>query len=345
MGEVVMRDYQRAGFEAVREQWKCGNKRTVVCYPTGTGKCQSLCSFCWSEGLTTIGELFAKQATRIMGPGGPKEIAGWHDDGVREGLKATLECGLTIDGTREHRIWCRRDDGFEGWVKLGELQGNEYAAVARGQADWGKLKVDSEDAYLLGLLYQSNFSENRTVPLCILRGTKQAVRSFLRGYWDGDGWVDGQIRCSSASSVLIDQIHQLLLGLGVYCARSLKPVPGHCDAHILAVRDVQAFDREVGITRFGITKDQNYDRLLAKKRNTNLDTVPGIGRTIQAMGSGLPSKCRRKDSWRQADAYYDGKKKPSYPLVRELAEAAPPSPARGRRLRRRTPAGAGPRGR
>ena len=153
MGEVTMRNYQLAAFEAVRSEWRQGRKRTVICLPTGTGKCCSEDTYTWSGGLTTMGELFAAKATRIMGPGGVKEIAGWHDDGVREGLKATLECGLTIDGTHEHRIWCRRDNGFEGWVKLGELQGDEYAAVAVGQSDWGNVELPVEQAYTLGCLF------------------------------------------------------------------------------------------------------------------------------------------------------------------------------------------------
>ena len=403
---VDMRPYQRDAFDSIRREWVEGRKKTVICLPTGTGKCGNLETFCWSGGLRRFGEMFNSKATHIATPTGMKEIAGWHDDGVREGIKVTLECGLTFDGTHEHRIWVRRDNGFEGWVKLGELEGNEYAAVARGHADWGSEHFSFEDAYLMGLLvadvsihdkglndgsshlsvtkhhlvltnilptlnrwhteaadytvklatvhplsplsasvtmlapdwnqylrnrfgYVSAPSGKRTVPTKILSSNRSSVAAFLRGYFDGGGGCGGKIQFSSASEELIDQVHQLLLGLGVYCAKRTKPVPGHQDAYILAVRDVQAFDREVGCTRFGITKDKNYDKLLVKKWNKNVETVPGVGQIIAAMAATIPCKWKRKDAWRFASAYYDSAvRKPSYDMLRELVEAAPPSSAK-----------------
>ncbi len=320
----------------------------------GMGKCVTPDTLVWSGGLRRFGDVWGTEA--IQGPHTVDRVAGWYDDGVRDGYRVETEAGFTIDGTPAHRVWVRDDDGYEGWRRLGELTGREFVALARGVADWGAHTMPLDEAYALGLVIADGcfavtpgqealmvdkhllvlraiapvlkrwrqragnrstadvtitshndrhasariaaphlhawladtyglrpaHSYDKEVPDAVLQGTRDVVRAFLRGYFDGDGYCNslhGQpinVAVSTASHPLAEQVQQLLLGLGVYAARRTKPVPGYRPAHIVAVRDTDHFAREVGFTRYGLLKDIQLTALLEMPRNTNTDTVPGL---------------------------------------------------------------------
>ena len=170
-------------------------------------------------------------------------------------------------------------------------------------------------------------SYDKEVPLSVLCGTRDVVRAFLRGYFDGDGYCNTMqglpinVAVSTASAALAAQVQQLLLGLGVYAALRVKPVPTHLPAHIVAVRDREAFAREVGFTRYGLRKDLTLVALLERPRNTNVDTVPGMRPLLrQARGH------RRQDHgdaavWTTAGSAYCAPSStcnPSYAMLRRI---------------------------
>jgi intein/homing endonuclease len=49
------------------------------------------------------------------------------------------------------------------------------------------------------------YSENRIYPSRVMTGTREVVRAFLRGYFDGDGFCVGRPGISSASRALAEQ--------------------------------------------------------------------------------------------------------------------------------------------
>lgn len=392
--KVELWPFQERAVEAVFAEFRKGIRRTLVNMATGTGKCVSPETLVWSDGLRTFGDAWG--ASRIAGPHGPAAVSGWYDDGVREGLKATLECGLEIDGTPAHRVWVRFPDGTEGWQYMMDLQEGDFVAVARGHADFGKEHLSREDAYLLGLVvadgclvkccswrlqidkhrrvleaisgtlndwkmraggngngvaikddsenhshieahslgFQSflldefgldfpAYSNDREVPEKVLRGDRDTVRAFLRGYFDGDGYCSPTVACSTSSPKLAGQIHQLLIGLGIFASRRMKMVNGGLPAHIIEINDVEAFDREVGFTPYGLTKDVAYAVLLKKPRNTNVDTVPWVGSILKGGAARLRSKHRRTDGWKTISSYFDSRKKPGYDKLRSLIHGLP----------------------
>lgn len=171
-----------------------------------------------------------------------------------------------------------------------------------------------------------DYSKGREVPANVLHGTRDVVRSFLSGYFDGDGYCDRCPAVSTASSVLADQVMHLLLGLGVYAGRRTKKTP-RLPAHIVEIRDVVAFAREVGFTDYGLTKDRAFARLLIKPRNTNVDVVPGVGQLLRKAAHLVPWHTTRWDAWRHVDAYY-ASRRPSYPMLAEFASGLPECPER-----------------
>lgn len=391
---VNLYPYQWEAIDAARAEFAKGIRRTMIVLFTGAGKCVSPETLVWSGGLRGFGESWG--SSRIQGPSGIADVAGWYDDGVRLGLKASLACGLNIDGTASHRVWIRDNFGIERWKEIVDLQVGDHVAVARGQADFGSDSLSSQDAYLLGLLVADGclasgtswrlqidkqrpvieailptlrtwksrsggnesepriyvasdshsyayihsvglpgfllgefglkfpvYSEGREVPGRVLTGDRETVRAFLRGYFDGDGYCSPGVECSTASDKLASQIHQLLLGLGVFASRRLKEVQNGQPAHIIRVHDSVAFAKEVGFTKYGLTKDAAFDRLLSKDRNTNIDIIPGVGRLLQRAAGHVPGKYKRNDGWAHVGPYYDGTKKPSYEFVRSLIPAIP----------------------
>jgi hypothetical protein len=178
-------------------------------------------------------------------------------------------------------------------------------------------------------------SHDKEAPAAVLRGTRDVVRAFLRGYFDGDGYCNTQhgqtinVAVGTASPALAAQVQHLLLGLGVYAARRVKPVPGHRDAHIVAIRDAEAFAREVGFTRHGLPKDRALVALLERPRNTNTDTVPGLGPLLRAARRRIQvAKHDTAHPWRGANRYWARAVAPSYPTLRRLIACLPTCPER-----------------
>ena len=122
----------------------------------------------------------------------------------------------------------------------------------------------------------------------------------------------------------------LLLGLGVWAALRPRKSVGQ-PAWRLSVRDTDAFMSEVGMPPGDTLKRANMEALAAKKRNTNLDVIPGVGRLIRGMAQHVVGKKDLGHPWDQADAYYDGTsnpKMPSYETLTKLVDKCPPCPER-----------------
>lgn len=374
----------------------------------GMGKCVTPDTLVWAGGLRRFGDVWGE--TEIQGPHTVDHVAGWYDDGVRDGYRVETESGFTIDGTPAHRVWVRDDDGYEGWRRLGELTGCEHVALARGVADWGARALPLDEAYALGLVIADGcfaatpgqealtvdkhpvvlraiapvlkrwrqcagnrstadvtitphndqhasariaaphlhawladtyglrpaHSHDKEAPDAVLRGTRDVARAFLRGYFDGDGYCNTlhghtiNVAVSTASPILAEQVQQLLLGLGVYTARRVKPVPGYRAAHIVAIRDTDSFAREVGFTRYGLRKDHALMALLERSRNTNTDTIPGVATLLEAARPFMDPTHACADARHALGRYASAitTSRPSYATLRRILAVLAPCPAR-----------------
>jgi superfamily II DNA or RNA helicase len=395
-----LRPYQIEAQQAILEHRARGVRSQIVSLATGLGKCVDPRTWVWSNGLRRFEDAWGSD--RIAGPHRTDTVVAWYDDGVNPGRRILTEAGLEIDGTLAHRLWIRRDDGYEGWCRLEDLAVGDFVAIGRGRADFGTTHVPVHSAYLLGLAIADgsvvktgpnahrlqidgspeilarvastmdywrekaggqrngtvtitqksvdhayaivqakrlkeyiestfgvrwSYSPERVVPDAILHGTRDSVRAFLRGYFDGDGTANPIVACNTASRTLAEQIQQLLLGLGVFCGLRTRTSTAGLPSHMVCVYDVEAFDREVGFTRLGRVKDRYFDATLAKKRNPNHDVVPGVGALVRELAARIPAKYR-SDHFRTMSAYYErtGWRRPSYQLLRRWLTAAPQCP-------------------
>ena len=350
-----LRPYQVEAQQAILEHRARGVRSQLVSLATGLGKCVDPKTWVWSNGLRRFGDAWGSD--RIAGPHATDRVAGWYDDGVNPGKRIETAAGLSIDGTLAHRVWIRRDDGFEGWCRMEDLRRGDFVAIARGRADFGDADVPLEEAYLLGLAIadgcmvktgpnthrlqveaarrdggvavlerspaEAAISPERVVPQAILRGTRRVVQTFLRGYFDGDGVANPIVGCNTSSRELAEQIQQLLLGLGVFCALRTRTSTRGLPSHMVCVYDIEAFEREVGFTRIGRARDRFFQASLARRRNPNQDVVPGVGALLRSLAGAIDAKYR-SEYFRTIRAYYDGcSRRPTYLQLRRWLAAAP----------------------
>lgn len=388
-GGVALRDYQDDTVDRLLnpppEIW-----RDLAVLATGGGKCITPNTFVWSLGLRRFGDIWG--GTRIAGPHATDSISAWYDDGERDGFKITTRLGLTIDGTPAHRLYIRRDDGFEGWCRLEDLRVGDYVAVGRGRADFGDGCIPLDEAYVLGLavadaclikvgtswrlqfdghpdvlddrvarvlerwqqmargktgaakvrveqksprhiamqtsgpgfgdLFESKYgfrlcySHERKIPASILSARPEVIGAFLCGYLDGDGSVeDHAVTLTSTSNVLAEQVQQLLLALGVCASIRQRRTQGR-PAWVVKTHDVEALVAAIGVPR-APWKRRAIGDLLVKRRNSNIDVVPGVGALLRA----VPLRGAARYDLR---AYFDGNsKRPSYRQLRKWLPSFP----------------------
>jgi superfamily II DNA or RNA helicase/intein/homing endonuclease len=342
-----LRPYQVEAQQAILEHRARGVRSQIVSLATGLGKCVDPQTWVWSNGLRRFEDAWGSD--RIAGPHKTDTVVAWYDDGVNPGRRVTTEAGLQIDGTLAHRLWIRRDDGFEGWCRIEDIVVGDYVAIGRGHADFGTAQVPVHQAYLLGLAVADGYESKAcresvaaggrsigasevtqahipdgVVPDAILHGDRDSVRAFLRGYFDGDGVANPIVGCNTSSRILAEQVQQLLLGLGVFCGIRTRTSTAGLPSHMVCVYDVEAFELQVGFTRLGRVKDRFYDRTLSQRRNPNHDVVPGVGALVRELAQQIPSKYR-SDDFRTMSACYDrtGWRRPSYHLLRRWLASAP----------------------
>lgn len=82
------------------------------------------------------------------------------------------------------------------------------------------------------------YSYEKFIPDLYKYNSEHVRREVLRGILDGDGWLNrrGHPQFSTSSSQLCSDVREVLESLGGQARRRLKKVPGHRDAHCLAIK-------------------------------------------------------------------------------------------------------------
>ncbi|MHA1690074.1 MAG: LAGLIDADG family homing endonuclease, partial [Candidatus Heimdallarchaeaceae archaeon] len=125
-------------------------------------------------------------------------------------------------------------------------------------------------------------ASNKVVPSIILRAPKEAVKGFIRAYFNSDGY-GGKERCTvsatSASKKLLTDIQFLLTRFGIisqlgytHAKSQTSPKRKYYRLKITSTEQFEKFKTQIGLNSY-------KGELLEKKKtsNTNQDIIPNIG--------------------------------------------------------------------
>lgn len=132
-------------------------------------------------------------------------------------------------------------------------------------------------------------SHYKKVPWCIFQGTRESVRHFLRGIFEGEASVaDGGVEFSSSSKQLTLEIQQLLLRFGVVTTLSPKYVKGRDHTYwriSFFGEDARIFAQDIGFV--SARKQEALRNSFSQSINPNKDTVPYLGEAVFGLKTAL----------------------------------------------------------
>jgi DNA mismatch repair protein MutS len=119
----------------------------ILTGPNMSGKCLSGETLVFTErGICRLRDLappdaplnaFAPIDTRVQTREGLQRATQFYSGGEQATIRLTTRLGFTLEGTPDHKVWTRREDGSEGWTRLGDLRPGDWVALARGFECWG----------------------------------------------------------------------------------------------------------------------------------------------------------------------------------------------------------------
>lgn len=185
-----------------------------------------------------------------------------------------------------------RHQNTEVWSDIRDLIRNQLSYEAR-EPDYMSLLVNSVylREYLRGIGIPDALSADKTVPWSIMRGTRETVRQFLRGYFEGDGSVSAGIEVSSASCELLRQVQTLLLRFGIVARRSPKTVKGYAHTYwrlTLFGDDARQFRDVIGFV--SPRKISALNAALDCASNPNHDVVPHARELVENLRAEIYSR-------------------------------------------------------
>ena len=209
-------------------------------------------------------------------------LLGWIvAEGTTTGIYHTIVTQWGAEGHADIRMLFKEVFGWEG------NENNANAAI--------NVEVASVDIRrfldVCGVDYVT--AAHKRVPPIILQGTRESVRHFLRGLFEGDGTVvvEGGVEYDSASLSLVRDVQQLLLRFGIVATISTKKIKGK-PYYRLTFFGAAARDFQVEIGFISQRKEQELQRVLRTSNNTNKDVVPFLAPLVFRLRQALKHACR-----------------------------------------------------
>jgi DNA mismatch repair protein MutS len=119
----------------------------ILTGPNMSGKCLSGETLVFTErGIERLRDLaptdalqnaFAPIDIRVQTRDGLQRATQFYSGGEQATIRLTTRLGFSLEGTPDHKVWTRREDGTEDWKRLGDLRPGDWVALARGFECWG----------------------------------------------------------------------------------------------------------------------------------------------------------------------------------------------------------------
>jgi len=196
------------------------------------------------------------QCKLLNGDGNVKQPQyGWIN-GLSNNIKISTKYGTELIGTRNHPVRILDKDGIIKWKNMDELQTGEYVVTRRGDNCWGKNHINTNDAYVIGLLIGDGCINDKIVCLSSIDVfCRERFRDFIlrRGGSIGTE-TQREVRCCKVTTA--ETVNQL----GFYDENRKKIVPriireGDKDTICSMLRGY--FDADGCVEKSGITATTN----------------------------------------------------------------------------------------
>ncbi|MBN1977516.1 MAG: hypothetical protein JW918_08950 [Anaerolineae bacterium] len=176
---------------------------------------------------------FEEMTAVVHGLEGRTLTSHFYDGGCASVLRVRTRLGYEITGTLSHRLWARRTDGTEGWVRLADLTLEDFVALRPGVELWGAL---------------TNLDN---IPFCHVRGAKRYRQpkkltsdlAYILGLLVGDGntTVKGRVQLTTGESFLAKEFCRIVAALFEYEPFSVAKKGTKAREYVVTSRDIQEY--------------------------------------------------------------------------------------------------------
>jgi DNA mismatch repair protein MutS len=221
----------------------------IITGPNMAGKCLVEDTLVFTDrGLVSIGSLrpcdtppdtFTESSILVQGPQGKTRTSHFYNGGMAPVLHMRTSLGFEITGTPDHRLWARRPDGTETWVRLADLTAEDHVALKVGADLWGASTT----------IDPSSFCHVPGAKRYRLPGELTSDLAYLLGLLVGDGniTVKGRVRISTGDGFLAKEFCRIVKALFDYEPFSVGKRGTEAREYIITSRDIRQYMLRIGL--------------------------------------------------------------------------------------------------
>jgi DNA mismatch repair protein MutS len=221
----------------------------IITGPNMAGKCLVGDTLALTDrGLVPIGSLcpvgtpvdtFTESSILVQGVDGRTRTSHFYNGGTAPVLCVRTGLGFELTGTPDHRLWARRQDGTEAWVRLADLNSEDCVALKVGADLWGASTTIDPSSF-------------RHVPGAIryrLPGELTADLAFFLGLLVGDGniTVKGRVRLTTGDAFLAREFCRIARALFDYEPFSVGKKGTEAREYVITSRDIRQYLLGLGL--------------------------------------------------------------------------------------------------
>ncbi|MDK2783070.1 MAG: ATPase [Thermococcaceae archaeon] len=160
------------------------------------------------------------------------------------------------------------------------VKSEEFYFVAPGRLRLRNSKTIEKILRAFGYPERNKASSLR-VPEIVMKSDEKRIAAFIRGVFEGDGYIGKELEISTASEEFAAGLQYLLLRLGIQALFKEKTINGKVYYKVV-LKDSRSIRKfyEVVKPRF---KVKGFEKHLTKNSNPNIDTIPA-GELVKSLG-------------------------------------------------------------
>ena len=189
-------------------------------------------------------------------------------------------------------------------AKLHQFMRSAFGEEPRFYPEKGRTLLHKNSKKLLGGLASSN-SATKFVPVEVMGGTDETVKSFLSGYIDGDGHLCNCPELCTKSPLLASQLTYLLARLGVAASVKTKAVKGSVFYRVF-VADQESKERLKEALAYATKSPQSVSAGSKVKRTAFGAPAKAVGALLKRIHARLSGTVRRNNRFGKKELRSNG---------------------------------------